>query len=108
MTALRRLALGISFSLFAVSTAHAASWASVNFNGTLDKSKGVLANYHPQIGFYQVIFRRNVEKCVPMVTMRDFSAEYSVLIAGSPGEVRVFVSSGGSYVDASFYIALIC
>ena len=96
--------------LWSATNAHAASWALVNADGTLSKSRGVVANYREATGFYRIVFRKSVAKCVPMVTLRD--GGYLAPVAyevSNPGEVWVItLDDGFANKDASFYIALVC
>src|SRR5262245_33591658 len=108
MTTLRRFALGIGFSLLTVSTAHASPWAHVYLDGTLEKSRCVIANYHEGPGFYRIIFSKNIEKCVPSVIPDTGLIKFAAHLTASPGEVVVWTANDVGYLDASFYIALIC
>jgi hypothetical protein len=47
-----------------------AFWALVDSDGTLAKAKGVLANYHDSTGHYRIIFRRNLDRCVPIAPLK--------------------------------------
>ena len=105
----RVVILGAVVLLGATGAAHAGSWARVNSDGTLAKYKGVLANFRDGAGHYRIIFRRSIEKCVPVAT----SIDGALIIAretGNRGEVEIFAYStlSNNYQDRSFYIALVC
>ena len=57
--------------LGATGAAHAGSWALVRYDGTLAKYKGVLANYKDGPGRYRIVFRRSIERCIPVATSND-------------------------------------
>ena len=91
-------------------TAHAGSWASVNTDGSLLKSRGVLANFHDDTGLYRIVFRKKLDNSVPVATMRGTFAFIRAYIAGNPGEVAVQVGneSATDFKDGNFNIALVC
>jgi hypothetical protein len=105
------LAIG-AFALFAeAGEAHAGSWAAVNVDGTLSKSRGVLANFRDGTGLYRIVFRRNLANCVPVVTMAGGSFGFpSVLFTGNAGEVQILIANEdlSALRDANFNIALVC
>ena len=105
----RVVTLGALVLLGAAGAAHAGSWALVNSDGTLTKYKGVLANFKDGVGHDRVVFRRSIERCVPMATSND-GALIIVHETGNRGEVEIFAYStlSNGYQDRSFYIALVC
>jgi hypothetical protein len=90
--------------------ANAGSWAWVNESGSLTKQRGVIANYRDSPGVYRIVFRRSLTKCVPMVTSARPFYTVRAVETGNPGEVEVFLQSSIdlTYLDGSFYIALVC
>ena len=107
---LARVAI-ISLALVAMAVpANAGSWAEVSFDGTLPKSRGVLANFRDAVGAYRIVFRRNVEKCVPMVSSIIKNDFVVTSATGNPGEIRVnsYDRATGISIDTRFYIALVC
>ena len=105
----RVVTLGALVLLGATGAAHAGSWALVNPDGTLTKYKGVLANFKEGAGHYRIVFRRSIERCVPVATSND-GALIIVHETGNRGEVEIFAYStlSNTYQDRSFYIALVC
>jgi hypothetical protein len=53
-------------ALFAqAGVAHAGAWAAVNVDGTLSKSRGVLANFRDGPGQYRIVFRGTSRSACP-------------------------------------------
>jgi hypothetical protein len=108
-----RLALGAAICCFALlaftGAAHAGSWGSVAGDGSLLKSRGVLANYHDSTDLYRIVFRKKIDNCVPVVSMRGTFGLVRAFLTGSPGEVVIEVADPdlSAYIDGSFHIALV-
>lgn len=104
------LAIGTCLVLAQAGVAHAGWWASVNYDGTLLKSRAVIANFRDATGLYRIVFRKNVDKCVPMVTLSGTYGFIRADVTGNPGEVAIQITNETvtSFIDGSFHIALIC
>jgi len=108
---------GSGGSIQAAATLKKVLWAVVNSDGTLARGKGALDANRLGGGQYEVLFDRNVSKCVYTATIglsgaSGFSAPGQITVGRRTGASNgVFITthnSSGSFADRGFHLALNC
>jgi hypothetical protein len=88
-------------------------FAAVDESGALVKGSGVVSSVRTTTGFYNVVFNKDISKCVYVATVGDdtFSAIPAILSTNPLTSTTVRIratSDAGAAFDRPFYLAVLC